>query len=131
MRRLAVAFGLVATAFVGSASAQESSPVARAIGGVPFREIGPAIMGGRVSDLAVHESEPQTWYVGLASGGLWKTTNHGMSWMPLFDDQPVASVGAVTLAPSNPNVVWVGTGEPQNRQSSPYGAGVFRSHRYE
>ncbi|MEX0891848.1 MAG: hypothetical protein WEB88_06715 [Gemmatimonadota bacterium] len=99
----------------------------RALSELEFREIGPAIMGGRVSDLAVNQADPAEFYVGLASGGLWKTTSQGMTWTPLFDDQPNASVGAVTLAPSNPNIVWVGTGEPQNRQSSPYGAGVFRS----
>ncbi len=84
-------------------------------------------MGGRISDLAVVESNPAVFYVGVASGGLWKTTNHGTTWEPLFDDQPTASIGAVTLAPSNPNVVWVGTGEPQNRQSSPWGDGVYKS----
>ncbi len=107
--------------------AQDTTPLERALSGMTFREIGPAIMGGRVSDLAIHPSAPATWYVGLASGGLWKTTSHGMSWTPLFDDMPVSSIGAVTVAPSNPEVVWVGTGEPQNRQSSPYGGGVFRS----
>lgn len=114
----------------GLSSQEEPGPeslLARAVEGVSFREIGPAIMGGRVADLAVHPSNPATWYVGLASGGVWKTTNHGASWQPLFDDMPTASIGDVTVAPSNPDVVWVGTGEPQNRQSSPYGGGVFRS----
>ena len=98
-----------------------------AVSNLTFREIGPAVMGGRISDLAVVESKPQIFYVGTASGGLFKTENHGDSWTPLFDDQPTASIGDVTLAPSNPNVVWVGTGEPQNRQSSPWGAGVFKT----
>jgi photosystem II stability/assembly factor-like uncharacterized protein len=84
-------------------------------------------MGGRIADLAVDEGDPNHFYIGTASGGVFRTTNDGMSWQPLFDEQPVASIGDVTLAPSNPNIVWVGTGEPQNRQSSPYGAGVFRS----
>jgi photosystem II stability/assembly factor-like uncharacterized protein len=132
MRRLAAPFGLVAVAFAlaprsPAAGQDEPEPLAAAVSGLTFREIGPAVMGGRVSDLAIHASDPQTWYVGLASGGLWKTTNHGMSWTPLFDAQPVSSIGAVSVAPSNPHVVWVGTGEPQNRQSSPYGYGVFRS----
>lgn len=92
-----------------------------------WREIGPTIMSGRVSDLAVDESDPRTFYVGTASGGLWRTRNGGISFEPLFTDQATSSIGDVTLAPSNPNVVWVGTGEPQNRQSSPYGNGVYRS----
>ncbi|HSG46436.1 MAG TPA: hypothetical protein VLA43_01360 [Longimicrobiales bacterium] len=115
------------TATAAPVAAQEESPLARAVNGLDFREIGPAIMGGRVADLAVREDDPAVWYVGFASGGVWRTVNHGTSWEPLFDHQPHASIGAVTLAPSNPNVVWVGTGEPQNRQSSPYGGGVYRS----
>ena len=91
------------------------------------REIGPAVMGGRVADLAVVESDPDRFYVGFASAGVWLTENAGSSWTPLFDDQPCASIGDVTVFQANPNVVWAGTGEPQNRQSSPYGCGVFKS----
>ncbi|MFQ6045445.1 MAG: hypothetical protein ACE5PT_03670 [Gemmatimonadales bacterium] len=99
----------------------------RALSGLEWREIGPAVMGGRIADLAVVESNPAIFYVGTATGGVWKTANHGTTWEPLFDDQPTSSIGDVTLAPSNPNIVWVGTGEPQNRQSSPWGNGVYRS----
>ena len=91
------------------------------------REIGPALMGGRVADLAPVESDPERFYVGFGSGGVWLTENAGASWTPLFDDQPCASVGDVTVFQANPNIVWVGTGEPQNRQSSQYGCGVFKS----
>jgi photosystem II stability/assembly factor-like uncharacterized protein len=98
-----------------------------AVADLEWRNIGPAIMGGRVSDLAVVESNPAIFYVGVATGGVWKTTNHGTTWQTVFDDQATSSVGDVTLAPSNPNVVWVGTGEPQNRQSSPWGNGVYKS----
>jgi len=111
---------------LGSA-AQTQTDFSSSVRNLTFREIGPAVTGGRIADLAVVESKPQVFYVGTASGGLWKTENHGASWVPLFDEQPTASIGDVTLAPSNPNVVWVGTGEPQNRQSSPWGAGVFKS----
>ena len=92
-----------------------------------WREIGPAVVGGRISDLAVDESDTRVIYVGTATGGLWKSTNHGTTWSAVFTDESTASIGDVTLAPSNPNVVWVGTGEPQNRQSSPWGDGVFKS----
>jgi photosystem II stability/assembly factor-like uncharacterized protein len=92
-----------------------------------WRSIGPANMGGRIDDIAVVESNPSTYYVAFAVGGLWKTVNNGTTWTPIFDDQPVASIGDVTVAPSDPNVVYVGTGEPNNRQSSSFGAGVYKS----
>ncbi len=101
--------------------------LAHALDGMPFREIGPAIMGGRVADVAPLESNPAKFYLGLATGGVWLTENNGMSWTSLFDDQPCSSIGDVTVNQANPNVVWVGTGEPQNRQSSPWGCGVFKS----
>ncbi len=122
---LAIGIGLpVAPELVAQSTSERA---AEAASSMEFREVGPAIMGGRVADLAVVESDPQIFYVGLGAGGVWKTTNDGMTWDPVFDDQPTASIGDVTLAPSNPNVVWVGTGEPQNRQSSPWGMGVFKS----
>ena len=101
--------------------------MAQATAALQFREIGPTIMGGRVSDLAVVESDPRVFYVGVATGGVWKTENAGITFTHVFRDEATASVGDVTVAPSNPNVVWVGTGEPNNRQSSPWGNGVYRS----
>ena len=92
-----------------------------------WRSIGPANMGGRIDDIAVVESNPSTYYVAFAVGGLWKTVNNGTTWTPIFDEQPVASIGDVTVAPSDPNVVYVGTGEPNNRQSSSFGGGVYKS----
>ena len=92
-----------------------------------WREVGPTIMSGRVSDLAVVESDPRIFYVGTATAGIWKTENAGITFESLFTDEVTSSIGDVTVAPSNPNVVWVGTGEPQNRQSSPWGNGVYRS----
>ena len=111
----------------GAARAQTPAQVSALANAMRFREIGPTIMGGRVSDLAVVESDPSTFYVGTATAGVWKTENAGITFRPLFDREETASVGDVTVAPSNPNVVWVGTGEPQNRQSSPWGNGVYRS----
>ncbi len=92
-----------------------------------WRMIGPAVMGGRVTDLAVVESNPAIFYVGTATGNLWKTTSHGTTWEALFEAEAVSSIGDVTLAPSNPNIVWVGSGESNNRQSSPWGNGVYKS----
>jgi photosystem II stability/assembly factor-like uncharacterized protein len=91
------------------------------------RPLGPANMSGRVTSLAVVEKRPAVQYVGTAGGGVWKTTDHGATWAPLFDDQPVASVGAVAVAPSDPDVVWVGTGEANPRNSVSWGDGVYRS----
>lgn len=92
-----------------------------------FRSIGPAVMGGRIGALAVVESDPSTFYVGTASGGLWKTVNKGTTWTPIFDDQGTSSIGDVAVSPSDPEILWVGTGEANNRQSSSFGDGVYRS----
>ena len=120
-------------ALMGAATLSVQTPVSgqdaleTAVAHLRYREIGPALMGGRIADLAVVESKPQIFYIGTGTGGVWKTENHGTSWIPLFDDQPASSIGDVTLDQSNPNLVWVGTGEPQNRQSSGWGNGVYRS----
>ncbi|MGD8322280.1 MAG: hypothetical protein PVJ02_17650 [Gemmatimonadota bacterium] len=95
--------------------------------GLRWRTIGPAVMGGRISDIAVNEARPSTFWVGTASGGVWRTDDGGTTWQAQFQHQRTASIGDVAVAPSNPNVVWVGTGERSNRQSSAWGAGVFRS----
>ncbi len=98
-----------------------------ALKNLKFREIGPAIMGGRVDDFAVVESDPRVIYVASASGGIFKTVNAGVTWEPIFDDQPNSSIGDLALAPSDPSILWVGTGEPNNRQSSSWGNGVYKS----
>lgn len=84
-------------------------------------------MSGRVVDLAVVESDPYTFYVATATGGLWKTTDNGVTFTPVFEREPVHSIGAIAVARSNPNIVWVGTGERANRQSSSWGDGVYKS----
>src|SRR3954451_9734831 len=92
-----------------------------------WRSIGPANMGGRIDDIAVVETSPSTFYVGFATGGVWKTTNNGTTFTPVFDEQPVTSIGDIAIAPSNPDIVYVGTGEPNNRQSASFGGGVYKS----
>ena len=108
------------------AAAQTPSP-AEKLKALEFREIGPAIMGGRVDDFAVVESDPNIVYAGLASGGVWKTVNAGTTWEPLFEKESVSTIGDLALAPGDPSILWVGTGEPNNRQSSSWGDGVFKS----
>src|SRR5206468_12897408 len=111
------------------ASVAPASPAitSETLKGLEFRNIGPAIMGGRIDDFAVLESRPSTFYVGAASGGLWKTENNGTTFEPVFDDQECSSIGDVAIAPSDPSVLYVGTGEPNNRQSSSWGHGVYKT----
>ncbi len=92
-----------------------------------MRSIGPAYMSGRISDIAVDQQNPSTWYVGVASGGVWKTDNNGTTWAPIFDGQDVYSIGDVTIAPSNSNIVWVGTGENNGGRHISFGDGVYKS----
>jgi photosystem II stability/assembly factor-like uncharacterized protein len=92
-----------------------------------FREIGPAVMGGRIDAIAAVESNPDIIYVGTASGGVLKSTNGGTTWVPMFDDQPTSTIGDIAVSQSDPSVVWVGTGESNNRQSSSWGNGVYKS----
>ncbi len=110
-----------------AASASDRPNFAAALQNLKWRDIGPAIMGGRIDDFAVVESDPNIVYVGAASGGVWKTTNGGTTWEPVFDKEAVSTIGDVTLAPSDPSIVWVGSGEPNNRQSSSWGNGVYKS----
>ena len=92
-----------------------------------WRSIGPATMGGRIISLAVFEKEPSTWWAATASGGLLKTTNNGTTFEHQFDRESVVSIGHVAVAPSNKDIVWVGTGEANPRNSVSYGNGVYKS----
>ncbi len=97
--------------------------------GLELRGIGPAVVGGRIGDIAVDPTSPSTWYVAVASGGVWKTTNAGTTWTPIFDGQGSFSIGCVAIDPKNPLVVWVGTGENNSQRSVSYGDGVYKSDR--
>jgi photosystem II stability/assembly factor-like uncharacterized protein len=92
-----------------------------------WRAIGPASFGGRVDDIEAVADDPHTIFVGTASGGVFRTFNNGTTWQAVFDAQSALSIGDIAIAPSNRNIVWVGTGEANNRQSSTWGDGVYRS----
>ncbi len=112
---------------LGLSAVQGAVPEATLVNQLPARTIGPANMGGRIVDLDVVESNPEILYVAAATGGLWKTTNGGTTWRPIFDHQDTLCLGDVTIAPSNPDIVWVGTGEANPRNSVSWGCGVYRS----
>jgi photosystem II stability/assembly factor-like uncharacterized protein len=106
----------------------EADPIAALnLAGLRLRSVGPAVTSGRIVGLAVHPQDRATYYGAVASGGVWKTTNAGTSWTPIFDDQGSYSIGYITLDPKNPSTVWVGTGENNSQRSTSYGDGVYRS----
>jgi hypothetical protein len=92
-----------------------------------FRSIGPASMGGRVDDIAVSESDPNIIYVGYATGGVFKSENNGTTFEPIFQTYSTASIGDIAIHPRNPDIVYVGTGEANNRQTSSFGDGVYKT----
>ncbi|HKW88130.1 MAG TPA: hypothetical protein VJN21_05185 [Candidatus Acidoferrales bacterium] len=122
---------LSVVACVPGARAQEattSTPtIESALANLKMRAIGPAIMGGRIDDIAADPTNPEVIYIGAAAGGAWKTTDGGMTWTPIFENEPNPSIGAIAVAPSNPSIVWIGTGEANNRQSASWGDGVYKS----
>ncbi len=112
---------------IPEAEAQQKSEVSPLFKNLKFRSVGPAVTGGRIHDVEALPNDASTVYAATASGGLWKTVNKGTTWEPIFDDQAVSTFGDVAISESNPDIVWVGTGEQQNRQSTSWGNGVYRS----
>jgi S1-C subfamily serine protease/photosystem II stability/assembly factor-like uncharacterized protein len=122
------------TATVAAAPAKPAAPAvpdgalpAEWVKSLRWRSIGPAGMGGRITDISVYETDPCIYWIATASGGLLKTTNNGVTFEHQFDHETTVSVGSVCVAPSNPNIVWVGTGENNPRNSVSYGDGVYKS----
>src|SRR5687767_13098492 len=145
MKTMRSSFLLVVCLLLGSANASEclaqpaasaspsrqepaKSPFETALSELTYRSIGPALMGGRTADVEGVPGDPNTVYVATASGGLWKTTNGGVTWKPIFERQGTISIGDIALAPSNPDVIWVGTGESKTRNSVSFGDGVYKSN---
>lgn len=94
---------------------------------IAARNIGPANMGGRITDVAVVENDPKIMYAAAATGGVWKSTDVGKTWAPIFDEQDTLGIGAIAVAPSNPDIIYVGTGEGNPRNSVTWGRGIYRS----
>ena len=130
-RSLAVMILLCAVTIV-SAQKKTAEPPTKPLDASLFkslkaRSIGPAVMSGRVSDIAIDPQDSYTFYVALGTGGVMKTSDNGGTFSGIFEKEAVAAVGAVALAPSNPKYVWVGTGEANDRNSSSWGNGVYLS----
>ncbi len=96
-------------------------------GGLKFRNISPGHISGRISDFAVNPENSHEYYVGVAAGGIWKTTDNGTTFKPVFDKYPVYSIGALAIDPTNPHIIWAGTGENNHQRSVSYGDGVYKS----
>lgn len=97
------------------------------LNGFKFRSIGPSFMSGRISDIVIHPENENVWYVTVGSGNIWKTENAGTTWTPIFDDQGSYSIGCIAMDPSNPDILWVGTGENVGGRHVAYGDGIYRS----
>ena len=97
------------------------------IDGLKWRSIGPSLTSGRISDIAVNPNNPYEYYVAASAGGVWKTINSGLEYVPVFDNEGSYSIGCITIDPNNTNVVWVGAGENNNQRSVSYGDGVYKS----
>jgi len=123
---LLVSVSLFATS-LPAAQAADQETIAHAADGLKMRSIGPALMGGRIADMAIHPDKGSTWYVAAGSGGVWKTTNAGITWTPVFDGEGSYSIGDVSIDPNNPDVIWVGTGENVSGRHVGWGDGVYKS----
>jgi photosystem II stability/assembly factor-like uncharacterized protein len=110
-----------------AAQPSDHAAIAKVVSSLGLRTLGPGLMSGRIADIEVHPTDRSTWYVAAGSGGVWKTGNAGVTWKPLFDEQPSYSIGEITLDPTNPEVVWVGTGENVSGRHVGWGDGVYRS----
>ena len=115
-------------AFADKSETDKNAPFSSAtFKAMEMRSIGPAYMSGRIADIAIDQNDPSTWYTAVGSGGVWKTNNSGTTWEPIFDNESVYSIGDVTIAPSNSNIVWVGTGENNGGRHISFGDGVYKS----
>ncbi len=120
---------LANTSFAKDKSADKDSKtdVSALLGSLKFRELGPGVTSGRISDIAVDPNNHSVWYIAFASSGIWKTTDGGVTFTPIFEHQKSYSIGCITIDPNNTNVLWTGTGENNSQRSVPWGDGVYKS----
>ena len=118
---------LVTLTTVASAAEEDAPWSSDDFSSLAFRSIGPALASGRIADFAVDPRDPAHYYVGVCSGGVWETRNAGVTFTPIFDNEGSFSIGCVTITPSQPEIVWVGSGENNSQRSVPYGDGVYKS----
>src|SRR4051812_25744392 len=124
------AFSIAATAT--TRARQAAAPAgdrltAEVLKGLEFRSIGPAIQTGRVQDIAIDPKSPSTWYIATAFGGLWKTTNRGTTFTPIFDGGGSFTLCCVVVDPKNSDVLWLGSGENASQRSAHFGDGIYKS----
>ena len=124
-----LSFFLALTTVQAQKKSKDESPkwADQSISAFAFRGLGPATTSGRIADIAVNPDNSAEMYIALASSGVWKTSNNGTTWEPIFDNEGSYSTGCVTMDPSNHNVIWVGSGENNNQRSVAYGDGVYVS----
>ena len=129
MKYTIVCLSILLSTFSGIAQkkGEKDAPKQSSLSGMSFRSIGPALVSGRVIDLAVNSNNHDEFFVAAASGGVWKTENHGNTFTPVFDGQGSYSIGCVSYDPNNEHTIWVGTGENNNQRSVAYGDGVYKS----
>jgi photosystem II stability/assembly factor-like uncharacterized protein len=122
---IAAAAGLAVGAVVSGQS--QTGLDAQTLAGIELRSVGPALATGRVQDVEIDPRNPSVWYVATAFGGLWKTTNRGITFNPIFDDQGSFTLCCVVVDPKDSNIVWVGSGENTSQRSAHFGNGVYKS----
>src|SRR5579872_4061830 len=127
MKRLLFTFLLFLSAGLGAFQSGGSGLTSDALKGLELRGIGPALATGRIQDVAIDPKDPSVWYVASAFGGLWKTTNRGITFTPVFDDGGSFTLCCVAIDPKDSNVVWLGTGENTSQRSAHFGDGVYKS----
>ena len=121
---------LLSVSAVGQRKSKDNAPnwTEQSTSAFKFRELGPATTSGRIADIAVNPENSSEMYLAMASSGVWKTTNNGTTWQPIFDAQGSYSIGCITIDPNNSNTIWVGSGENNNQRSVAYGDGIYVSH---
>ncbi|MCH2081682.1 MAG: glycosyl hydrolase [Saprospiraceae bacterium] len=122
-------WGIFCLMSIGLFAQEESKSIidAQTLSAFKFRSLGPAFASGRIADIAIHPQDDNVWYAAVGSGGVWKTVNAGITWKPIFDGQSVYSIGCITIDPSNPHTIWVGTGENVGGRHVGFGDGLYKS----